>query len=127
MDNDITEPKTARDQAIDLAKTAGVRNPEELLDAVGDPPRGFGTAMIDVTQELQAANARFPKFASKHEGLAIIEEEFLELRDEVFWGEKKSSSEIGYRNKMRTEAKQLAAMAIRFMLDVCQDDDREED
>jgi hypothetical protein len=47
---------------------------------------------------------------SGHEGLAVIEEEFLELRLEVFWGKDPA--------KLREEAVQLAAMALRFLCDI---------
>ena len=62
-----------------------------------------------VFDELGAATAKFGSFASAHEGIAVIEEEFLELREAVFWGK---------QGNKRTEAIQLAAMAIRFLMDV---------
>ena len=65
----------------------------------------------EVRQELERARAKFGAFASAHEGLAVIEEEFLELRHEVFWGKDPAAK--------RAEAVQVAAMAIRFIEDVC--------
>jgi hypothetical protein len=50
------------------------------------------------------------KMSSFHEGKAIIEEELDELWDEV---KKKRPSKKALRN----EAVQLAAMAVRFILD----------
>jgi len=68
----------------------------------------------DVQDEINRAVRHCGAFHSAHEGLAVIEEEFLELREEVF---KKQT--IRSIEKMREEAKQLAAMATRFMVDIC--------
>jgi hypothetical protein len=59
--------------------------------------------------ELEKAQAKFGPMASPHEGIAVIREEYLEMEREVFWGTRK---------RMREEAVQLAAMAIRFLVDV---------
>ena len=68
--------------------------------------------LIDVIlDEYWSAKRKFPKFNSAHEGIAVIEEEFLELRQEVFWGKEPKN--------MKMEAIQLAAMSIRFLVDVC--------
>lgn len=66
-------------------------------------------AMYTVIEELQKAQKRFPKFASAHEGLAVIREEYKEFEFEVFHG----SGE-----KALNEAIQLAAMATRYILDI---------
>ena len=63
--------------------------------------------------ELGQATNQYGKFKSEHEGLAIIEEEFLELRREVF---RKHQDRQIY--SPATEATQLAAMAIRFLIDL---------
>ena len=67
-----------------------------------------------VNQEYQYASKEFPPFNSPHEGLAVIEEEFEELKREVF----KKPSERDW-SKMENEATQLAAMAMRFLIDCC--------
>ncbi len=65
-------------------------------------------AMMAILDEYNRAVKVFPRpFASPHEGLAIIEEEFLELRQAVFWGD----------GDVREEAIQLGAMALRFLVD----------
>ena len=69
-------------------------------------------AVTDVVGELKKAREKFGPFSSAHEGIAVIEEEFIELREEVFLKNRTLEA-------MRLEAKQLAAMALRFMLDVC--------
>jgi hypothetical protein len=84
------------------------------------------TAFQRVLDELKVAQVRFSKFHSAHEGIAVIEEEFLELRKVVF--EKvvfdiKWDKPLGqqYKEHLEMEARQLAAMAIRFMIDVCEE------
>lgn len=53
-------------------------------------------------------------FGSAHEGYAVILEEVDELWDEV----KKKSTERSI-DQMREEAIQIAAMAVRFINDLC--------
>lgn len=67
-----------------------------------------------VVDELNSASARWPAFNSAHEGFAVLKEEVDELWDEVKINQKDRDLA-----KMRKEAKQVAAMALRFMLDVC--------
>lgn len=64
--------------------------------------------------ELNFAREHFPPFNSAHEGYAILLEEVDELWDEV----KRSPSKRDYA-KMRAEAIQVAAMALRLTEDTC--------
>lgn len=64
--------------------------------------------------ECQTAMNKFPPFNSAHEGLAVIEEEFEELKKEVF----KSPSNRDFVH-MKDETVQLGAMALRFLIDCC--------
>jgi hypothetical protein len=66
----------------------------------------------EVASEFYEATTKFGPFVSRHEGIAIIEEEFLEFRAAAMWPHKCEGDDA------YTEAKQLAAMAIRFMVDV---------
>lgn len=68
--------------------------------------------ILDVNTELNKASSKFGAFNNKHEGYAVILEELDELWDEI----KKNPSD---RSNMYDEAKQVAAMAIRFMFDLC--------
>lgn len=63
-----------------------------------------------VIVELAKAINKFGKFNSEHEGYAVIKEELDELWDEIK-GEHRAI-------EMRDEAKQVAAMALRFMVDL---------
>ena len=67
----------------------------------------------EIVTEYDRAKRRFSPFVNVHEGIAVIEEEFLELRNEVFWGKKGQPT-----RQMRKEAVQLGAMALRFVIDI---------
>ena len=73
----------------------------------------FGDALEEVRAEYNWAIDHFPKFSSPHEGLAVIREEYLELEQEVFKQHNQRTIEA-----LRKEARQVAAMALRFMVDL---------
>jgi hypothetical protein len=73
----------------------------------------YGKVVQEVQEELLRATAEFGAFASTHEGYAVILEELDELWAEI--KDKKSTNK-----KMRKEAIQVAAMAIRFVVDCCE-------
>jgi hypothetical protein len=74
----------------------------------------------NVVFELCRASKKFGAFNTAHEGLAVIREEYLELEDEVFDRSKHGTATPEVKvARMKHEAIQLAAMAVRFMLDVC--------
>ena len=82
----------------------------------------------EVRDELSDALFKFPDMCSPHEGYAIIKEEVDELWEEVKRNPYSSNSNvaIGYpppdvlhKTRMKVEATQIAAMAIRFILNVC--------
>jgi hypothetical protein len=68
----------------------------------------------ELATEAVRASVKFEPFNSSHEGLAVILEEYEELKREVF----KKQSEYDMV-KMRKEAVHLGAMALRFIYDVC--------
>lgn len=72
------------------------------------------TALMAVRDEVTRAQKLWPRpFSCAHEGISVIREEFEELWDEVKLNEKKRDLE-----KIRKEAVQVAAMAIRFIVEV---------
>ena len=70
--------------------------------------------LAELEAEHDFAVENFAPFHSAHEGLAIIQEEFEELKSEVFCNQNCRSTGL-----MHNEALQLAAMALRFIIDVC--------
>ena len=67
-------------------------------------------ALEDVLNEYNRASLKFSQFRSPHEGYAILLEEVDELWDEIK-GDKKPDA----RSRMKKEAIQVAAMALRFI------------
>lgn len=61
----------------------------------------------DIKKEFERASKPHPEFHSYHEGIAVIHEEFIELRTEVY-------KRIPNRQAMQDELTQLAAMCIKF-------------
>lgn len=70
--------------------------------------------LAEVAQELEDAEQIHPPFNSAHEGYAVILEEMDELKAHVWARASKRD-----RAAMRREAIQVAAMAARFVRDVC--------
>jgi hypothetical protein len=64
--------------------------------------------------EYETAAVHYPAFNSSHEGYAVILEELDEL-----WAEIKKKPYDRSRAAMEREAVQIAAMAVRFILDCC--------
>lgn len=88
------------------------------LDTSCPCARCWRTANLDsifdeINDEVVSATAKFPPFNSAHEGFAILKEEVDELWDEV--KKKQTTRDV---QKLRREAIQVAAMAVRFVEDV---------
>lgn len=78
-------------------------------------PNGPRLGLIDeVDVELCRALSNWPQFNSAHEGYAVLAEELDEL-----WAHVKTNQKRRDLSAMRKEAIQVAAMAIRFALEVC--------
>lgn len=71
-------------------------------------------ALLEVINEHDSGVSNWPKFNSAHEGFAVLLEEVDELKAHVWTRQDKRDLQ-----SMRKEAKQVAAMALRFMLEVC--------
>ena len=72
----------------------------------------FLSAINGVTLELSRAVQKHGSMHGPHEGYAVILEELDELWDEV-------KAQHPDRERLRAEACQVAATAVRFMVDVC--------
>ena len=76
--------------------------------------RDVEEAANEIYREYLSASGKFAAFNSAHEGWAVIREEVDELWDEV--KKKKAKQSL---LEMRKEARQIGAMALRFMIDIC--------
>ena len=74
----------------------------------------YTIAEFYIRNEYRNAVEKYSAMASAHEGYAILKEELDELWDEI----KKKNADHNL-DLMRKEAIQVAAMAIRFIIDVC--------
>lgn len=73
------------------------------------PTNSLDKILKKIIRELEAASERFPNFNSQHEGYAILKEEVDEMWEEI---------KLNNRKHARQECIQVAAMAIRFLMDV---------
>jgi len=78
--------------------------------------------------EMESIPDKYQKpFNSVHEGLAVLREEYVELENEIFFGEKKAKNhpyvdgvgpldpKLIWKKKIKREAIQVAAMAARIV------------
>lgn len=70
--------------------------------------------LCEVQQELQRAVTLHPPFNSAHEGFGVLLDEVDELKEHVW--KKAGERDVA---EMRKEAIQVAAVAVRFALDIC--------
>lgn len=96
--------QTIADEALDVRK-----EPE----AFGFRNSGIRDALAEIVGELREACKKHRRFASAHEGYAIILEELDELKEQIW-----RRSEYRDKRAVHQEALHVAAMAVRFMLDV---------
>lgn len=91
------------------------KNPFESEDLKTPCLNSFQITVIgDVEKEIIQATSVWPPFNSSHEGYGILAEEFIELQQHVFTNQKRRDLVA-----MRKEAIQVAAMAIRFAAECC--------
>lgn len=89
-----------------------VQNPTDEMEEDCQRAAVLETILNDVADEYLNACDNFPNFKSPHEGVAIIEEEFMEFKEATFWPHKVLDTTSEH------EVKQLAAMCIRFLMDI---------
>jgi hypothetical protein len=70
-------------------------------------------ALHEIIQEYGRAAATHGSFPTQHHGYAAILEELDELWDEI-----KKRAELRSRDDLVKEARQVGAMALRFMVDL---------
>jgi len=76
--------------------------------------RTISGVLESVDDELILALSAYPAFHSAHEGYAVLKEEVDELWDQVKLKQSKRDPEA-----MQRECIQIAAMAVRFALEIC--------
>lgn len=96
-------------RSLTLAKLEGATG----LDPAGGAP-SLERTLAEIGIEVARAETLWPPIHSAHEDYAVILEEFDELKEHV-WANQKRRDVVA----MRKEAVQLAAMAVRFLRDVC--------
>lgn len=108
---------------IDFSVSLSIAEPLTLHDVIGkwDEERDYFAlkrlpAAMTALTELQGAMLRYPAFNSAHEGYAVLLEEVDEL-----WTEVKKRPSARDVQAMRAEAVQVAAMALRFIIDCCEE------
>jgi hypothetical protein len=77
------------------------------------------TILSDVEDEFKSAVATFPPFNSAHEGWAVIYEELVVELFNAIIANKGGTRTTDNPDAMRKEAIQVAAMAVRFVHDIC--------
>lgn len=81
---------------------------------IAERMRSAGFAAIT---EALTASSNWPPFNSAHEGYGVLLEEVDELWDHV-----KTKQKLRDIEAMKKEAIQVAAMALRFAIDVCNEE-----
>lgn len=95
-----------------LEKTDSTKTPDYSYRNFTEKAFAELHVMTEISAEFQRAVKDWPPYNSAHEGFAILLEETNELWQHVMVNQKKRDLE-----KMRKEAIQVAAVAIRFALD----------
>lgn len=78
-----------------------------------DHTLSLNDVLFEIGKEVSSAEAKWPPMNSAHEAYAVLLEEVHELWDHVRTNQKRRDQEA-----MRSEAIQVAAMAVRFVRDV---------
>lgn len=90
--------------------------PETTFIAPAEP-NAYSAAVLDVMTEVEGARSKFGPMNSAHEGYAVLLEEVDELKAHV-WMKQKNRDLAA----MRKEAIQVAAMAVCFAAEICNEE-----
>lgn len=104
-----SEIATGEIQEFEKVETGGCAPP--VLASITTEKR---TVLDEVQGEVMNAQKHWPAFNSAHEGFGVLMEEVDELWDHVKTNQHKRDIK-----GMRKEAIQVAAMAVRFALEIC--------
>ena len=78
----------------------------------------------EVMEEEQRTRKLYPNFHSFHEAMSVIREEYEECWAHVKTNPYKAGiTQKEYKKMMRSEAKQIAAMCVRYVEDLCTEDE----
>ena len=67
---------------------------------------------LEIREEMERAENLYGPFHSLHEAIAVIREEYRELEDAIFWGNKNGNNKA----TVRLEALHTAAMTTRLLM-----------
>lgn len=84
---------------------------------MGEVIRTLSSVQLKVENEIIKARESWPRFNSAHEDFAVLKEEVDELWEYVKTNQKKRDL-----ISMQEEAIQVAAMAMRFAMEVCDEE-----
>lgn len=101
----------------EASRAAFLRRMEEKGLLKREALYGVDAVLKRIREEYDRAKSNWPPFNSAHEGLAVLEEEVHELKLHVYTNQKRRDL-----RKMQAEAVQVAAMALRFATEVCDDE-----
>lgn len=87
------------------------------MDRAAKIDKAVGAILFAVGDEVVKAQESWEPFQSAHEGYAVILEELDELKEHVWKNQTRRDIQA-----MTKEAIQVAAMAVRFILDVCNEE-----
>ncbi len=107
IDTEATIPTPSVENTGDIEGAKNTKSIEDQLVALTQVPK----ALTEIYLEYLRATSQFPQFASPHEGYAVLLEEVDELWDEI-----KNNKKPGAQERMRKEATQVAAMAMKFLM-----------
>jgi uncharacterized coiled-coil DUF342 family protein len=90
---------------------------QQMVNEIRDLRHKIYSISAEIAEEAARAHQMWEPFQSAHEGYAVILEELDELKEHVWKNQTRRDIKA-----MRTEAIQVAAMALRFVMECCNED-----